>query len=310
MAAPLAQVPGSVQPVKPAASVDPGPTPSANAAAPGSPAADRAPDSAEANRLRLAPLTFADPWRWLARGGADLMAAPGLALFYGVCFWGMALLLGWVFRSNPEYTMSIASGCLLLGPFLAMGLYDASRRRERGQKPELGLSLVCWDRHMGSMAMLVLVLLVLELIWGRASLVVFAVFFNTGMPSTTGVIQAVFNPENWEFVAVYTVVGGLFASLVYSIAVVSIPMILDRDTDAITAAITSLRVVLGHTGVMLLWAAIITVLVALALWPWGLGLVLLGPWLGHASWHAYRGAVLWPAPEAAAPVAPPSEPLG
>ncbi|MDD0814925.1 DUF2189 domain-containing protein [Curvibacter sp. HBC28] len=268
---------------------------------PNTPESGHAPDSAEASRLRLAPLHFSDPWRWLARGAADLIAAPGIALFYGVCFWGMALLLGWVFRSNPEYTMSIASGCLLLGPFLAMGLYDASRRRELGLKPELGRSIVCWDQHMGSMAMLVLVLMVLELIWGRASLVVFAVFFNTGMPSTTGVIQAVFNPENWEFVAVYTVVGGIFASLVFSIAVVSIPMILDRDTDAITAAITSIRVVLGHTGVMLFWGALITVLVALALWPWGLGLVLLGPWLGHATWHAYRGAVQWPGSSPASP---------
>ena len=252
------------------------------------------PDSAEADRLTLAHLHWADPLRWLQRGALDLAAAPGIALFYGLCFWGMALVLGWVFRSSPEYTMSIASGCLLVGPFMAMGLYDVSRRREAGQRPELGLSITCWDRHLGSMAMLVLVMIVLELLWGRASLVVFAVFFNTGMPSTTGVIDAIFNPENWEFVAVYTIVGGIFASLVYSIAVVSIPMILDRDTDAITAAITSLRVVFTHIGIMLFWAALITVLAVAALWPWGAGIVLVGPWLGHASWHAYRGSVQWP----------------
>jgi len=74
---------------------------------------------------------------------------------------------------------------------------------------------------------------------------------------------------------------------------VSIPMILDRDTDAITAAITSLQVVFENFGVMLLWGATITFMVALALLPWGLGLVLVGPWLGHASWHAYRGSVGW-----------------
>jgi uncharacterized membrane protein len=71
-------------------------------------------------------------------------------------------------------------------------------------------------------------------------------------------------------------------------------MILDRDTDAITAAITSLRVVFTRTGVMLFWAALITALVVAALWPWGAGIVLVCPWLGHASWHAYRGAVRWP----------------
>ena len=118
-------------------------------------------------------------------------------------------------------------------------------------------------------------------------------FFNTGMPSTTGVIKAIFNPDNWEFLAVYLVVGGIFAGLVYSIAVVSIPMILDRDTDAISAAITSLQVVFGNLGVMVLWGVLITMLVLVALIPWGLGLLFIGPWLGHASWHAYRGSVRW-----------------
>ena len=241
----------------------------------------------------MVPLGWGAPFRWLDLGWHDLLAHPGIAAFYGGCFWLMALTLGFVFRSRPEYTMSIASGCLLVGPFLAMGLYEVSRRREQGLAPDLGSSITCWDAHLRSMGMLVLVLIVLELLWGRASLVVFAVFFNTGMPSTTGVLNAVFNPENWEFVAVYLAVGGVFAALVYATAVVSIPMILDRDTDAISAAITSIRVVFENTGVMLLWGLLLSALVVLALWPWGVGLVLIGPLLGHASWHAYRGAVAW-----------------
>ena len=241
----------------------------------------------------LLPLGLLDPWRWLTRGASDLLAAKSIGLFYGLCFWLMAAVLGAVFRNLPEYTLSIASGCLLVGPFLALGLYEVSRRREAGLRPSLALSLTCWDRHLGSMGLLVLVLIVLELLWGRASLVVFAVFFNTGMPSTTGVLQAVFNPENWEFLLVYGLVGGLFAALVYGVSVVAIPMILDRDTDAISAAITSLQVVFENPLVMLCWGLLITGLIAVALLPWGLGLVLVGPWLGHASWHAYRGTVRW-----------------
>lgn len=246
----------------------------------------------------LNPLGWGDPFRWLVRGLQDLIAAPGIAAFYGLCFWGMAVSLGWVFRAQPEYTMSLASGCLLVGPFLAMGLYETSRRREAGLAPELGASITCWDSHMGSMGMLVLVLIVLELLWGRASLVVFAVFFNTGMPSTTGVMQAVFNPQNWQFVVVYIMVGGVFAALVFSSMVVSIPMILDRDTDALTAGIASIRVVLENPGVMLLWGMLITVLVVLSLLAWGAGLLVVGPVLGHASWHAYRAAVAAPVPVA------------
>ena len=251
------------------------------------------PPPSEVPLKEIIELRLGDPFHWLLLGWRDLMAAKGIGLFYGACFLFMAMVLGAVFRSKPEYAMSIASGCLLVGPFLAMGLYEVSRRRELGMLPELGASLTCWDSHLRSMGMLVLVLIVLELLWGRASLVVFAVFFKTGMPSTTGVINAIFNPENWEFLAVYVVVGGVFAGMVYAISVVSIPMILDRDTDAISAAITSLQVVFGNVAVMLLWGVLITSLVVVAFIPWGLGLLVIGPWLGHASWHAYRGSVLW-----------------
>ena len=260
------------------------------------------PPPSDAPRKTIVPLAWGQPFVWLRKGGADLLAHPGIAAFYGVAFCTMAIVLAAVFRSKPEYTMSIASGCLLVGPFLAMGLYEVSRRRELGIAPELGASVTCWDRHLGSMGLLVLVLVVLELLWGRASLVVFAVFFNTGMPSTTGVLEAVFNPQNWEFVAAYAAVGGAFAMLVFSTAVVSIPMILDRDTDAISAAITSLEVVFHNTGVMVLWGLLLTALVVLAmLLPWSLGLLVVGPWLGHASWHAYRGAVQWPGDGTVAP---------
>jgi uncharacterized membrane protein len=246
------------------------------------------------NTATTSTLALSDPLQWLVRGAHDLKAAPALSLFYGACFWAMAAVLGAVFRNRPEYTMSFVSGCFLLGPFLAMGLYEASRRREAGLPQDLGASLTCWDRHLGSMGTLVLVLVLLELLWGRASLVVFAVFFDTGMPTTATVLQAVFNPRNWEFVAVYTLVGGVFALLVFSTCVVSIPMILDRDTDAITAGIASIEVVTSRTGPMLLWGALIVVLLLGAmLLPWAAGVLLVGPWLGHASWQAYRGCFAW-----------------
>lgn len=242
----------------------------------------------------LLPVRLTDPLRWLRAGWTDLRAAPGIALFYGVCFWLMAVTLQAVFRNKPEYTISFVSGCFLVGPFLALGLYEVSRRREQGLPQSLGASLACWEGHLGSMGMLVLVLLLLELLWGRASLVVFAVFFNTGMPTTASVMQAVFNPKNWQFIGVYLLVGWVFAALVFSTCVVAIPMILDRDTDAITAGIASMQVVALRTGPMVVWGALIVALVLGAiLLPWSAGLLLVGPWLGHASWHAYRGSFAW-----------------
>ena len=166
-----------------------------------------APSAEPAPAMQIAALRLADPLRWLAAGWRDLLAAKGIALFYGICFWLMAVVLGAVFRNSPEYATSFLSGCFLVGPFLAMGLYEVSRRREQGLPQDLGASLTCWDSHLGSMGMLVLVMLLLELLWGRASLVVFAVFFNTGMPSTAGVVRAIFNPANWQFIAVYLAGG-------------------------------------------------------------------------------------------------------
>lgn len=145
------------------------------------------------------------------------------------------------------------------------------------------------------MGMLTGVLLVLALLWGRASLVVTALFFNTIMPSDFDVMEAALNADNWEFVMAYAVVGGAFAALVFGLAVVSVPMILDRDTDAITAAITSMEVVGKNGAAMLLWAVQIALLVGVSvLLPMALGLAVVGPLLAHASWHAYRDSVRWP----------------
>lgn len=260
-----------------------------------SPAPERLdPPAARAPTRQLRALGWRDPFRWLGLGAKDLRAAPGISLFYGLCFWGMALLLGAVFRRMPEYTLSFVSGCFLLGPFLAMGLYEVSRRNEQGLPQDLAGSLTCWDRRLGSMGLLVLVLLLLELLWGRASLVVFAVFFDTGMPTTASVLEAVFSPRNWPFVAAYAMVGGVFGALVFCTCVVSIPMILDRDTDAISAGIASIQAVTGRTGPMLLWGAlIVALLVGALLLPWAIGVLAVGPWLGHSSWHAYRGCFAW-----------------
>ena len=251
------------------------------------------PPASDVPKKEILKLNFSDPFIWLRKGWQDLLSFKSCTTFFGVCFFVMAVVLGIVFRNKPEYTMSIVSGCLLLGPFLALGLYEVSRRNELGLPKSFIQSTTCWRNHIRSMGMLVLVLIVLELLWGRASLVVFAVFFNTGMPSTTGVMEAIFNAQNLEFLLVYAMVGGVFAALVFAVSVVSIPMILDRDTDAISAAITSIQVVFVNLPVMLLWGALLTVLVAVALIPAGLGLIVIGPWLGYATWHAYRGSVKW-----------------
>ena len=248
----------------------------------------------EASRKEIISLSWTDPFHWLRLGWRDLMAHPGTSLFYGLPFWCMALVIHGLFHKEPEYVMTLVSGCLLAGPFVAMGLYDLSRRREQGQATDFMASLTCWKHHMPSLGLLVGVLVVLELMWGRVSLVMLALFYNTGMPTSADVMEAVLNIDSLEFVAAYIAASGIFAILVFTLSVVSIPMVLDRDTDAITAAILSAEVVRLNPGVMLLWGALIVVMIVLSLLlPLALGLVVVGPLLGHASWHAYRGSVRW-----------------
>jgi uncharacterized membrane protein len=238
----------------------------------------------------LRPLTLADPFHWLARGWRDVLRCPGIGLFYGGCFMLMGWLLLQVYEAAPAYVMALSAGFLLMGPFLCLGLYRASQRLERGEKPDFGDSLLAWDTRTGQLAIFGFVLLVLEMLWGRATLVIFAVSFD-GMPDLKGSLRALTDPDNLGFTLTWIVVGAVFAALIFAISVVSIPMILDRQTDAITAGLTSFRLVLTQPAVMLFWAALITLLVAAALLPWFAGLLVVGPLLGHASWHAYRAAV-------------------
>ncbi len=238
----------------------------------------------------LNTLRWTDPLRWLALGWRDFIRAPSIGVFYGLVFMVMGWALLKVYEHAPAYTLALSAGFLLMGPFLCLGLYRVSQRLEAGQKPDLGDSLLAWDTRTGQLAIFGFVLLVLEMLWGRATLVVFAVSFD-GMPDFKGSLLALLDPANIEFIIAWTAVGAIFAGLIYAISVVSIPMILDQQTDAITAGLTSLRLVLTQTGVMLWWGALVAVITVLALLPWFAGLLLVGPVIGHASWHAYRAAV-------------------
>jgi uncharacterized membrane protein len=255
---------------------------------PDSPGTAVAPSPSPAIVLRT--LRFGDPFRWLTLGWRDFLRAPGIGLFYGGCFMVMGWALLKVFEAAPAYTLALSAGFLLMGPFLCLGLYRVSQRLEKGEQPDFGDSLLAWDTRIGPLAIFGLVLLVLEMLWGRATMVVFAVSFD-GMPDFKGSLLALLQPENLPFIVAWAAVGAVFAGLIYAVSVVSIPMLLHRPVDAITAGLTSLRLVFTQTGVMLLWAALLAGLVFLALLPWFAGLLVVGPVLGHASWHAYRAAV-------------------
>ncbi len=253
---------------------------------------ERHDDPAEADTpaITLRPLHLADPLRWLQLGWRDFIRCPGIGVFYGACFMVMGWALLKVYEAAPAYTLALSAGFLLMGPFLCLGLYRASQRLEAGEKPGFGDSLLAWDTRTAQLGIFGFVLLVLEMLWGRATLVIFAVSFD-GMPDLKGSLLALLDPENIGFITAWALVGAVFATLIFAISVVSIPMILHRQTDAITAGLTSLRLVLAQPGVMFGWALLIALIVGAALLPYFAGLLVAGPVVGHASWHAYRAAV-------------------
>jgi uncharacterized membrane protein len=236
------------------------------------------------------PLRLSDPLHWLVLGWRDFRRCPGIGVFYGVCFFLMGHALLAVFHSAPEYVLALSAGFLLMGPFLSLGLYHASRELQQGRVPSLPQSLLAWEASKGAMAVFAGVLLILEMLWGRASLVVFAVSFNT-IPSAHNVLQQLLDPENLDFLITYTCVGSVFAGLIFVTSVVAIPAIMDRQMDAITAGLSSIRACLDHPLVMFWWGMLVVLLTLLAMLPYFLGLIVLGPVVGHATWHAYRSVM-------------------
>lgn len=234
------------------------------------------------------------PLGWIAKGWKDFTSCPIASLFYGFCFTGMGLLITFVFEHAYEYTAGLSSGFLLLGPFLAMGLYEISRRRELGQACALIPTLSVWRRNISNLGIFAVVLGVVFLVWARASLVVFALFYTEDLPNLSGFLAQIVAFENLEFLLVYLGVGLLFATIVFAISVVSIPLMLDRDQDAVSAMLTS-AIALGRNPTsMAVWAFLIVSFTMVGFLTFHIGLVILMPLIGHASWHAYREIVLPP----------------
>ena len=249
-----------------------------------------APEQASIFSLPLADLPVSAPLDWIKKGYADFMCSPKTGLFYGLCFFLMGRTLWTVFNSAPAYVLALSAGFLLVGPFLCLGLYHSSREIEQGRSTSLRQSLMAWRPTMGAMGIFAGVLLILEMIWARASLIVFAVTFNN-VPSAESTLSQLFTMDNIGFMITYAVVGGIFAGLIFVTSAISIPMIMDRQVDAVSAGLTSIRACFQNPGAMFFWGFLITLLIGLSMLPFFLGLLIVGPVMGHATWHAYRAIV-------------------
>ncbi|MGI9247058.1 MAG: DUF2189 domain-containing protein [Steroidobacteraceae bacterium] len=271
------------------------------------------PDPAPAEAVAIDALPFVAPCRivatsapvdWIRRGWRDFRAAPRQSLTYGAVVVLLSLAMAYVtIRFGGDWELlALVSGFILVAPLVAVGTYSISEQLERGVRPSLRRCFLDERRAFGNLMVFALMLMVVFLVWWRAASAVH-VFFPVDMttPEWTDYLQ---------FLAIGGAVGSLFALIVFAVAAFSLPMLVDRDVDSITAAVTSVNAVLRNKKPMAVWAAMIVVAVtpgfALLLLGrergahFAVAMLLLGftlPLVGHATWHGYRAtidAAAWP----------------
>ena len=229
---------------------------------------------------------------WLRAGWKDFRVHSGPSIAYGVLVFVISLaIVGGLFRLGWDYILfpSLA-GFMVVGPIIATGLYEKSRRIAAGEPVSLSRMIFVQPRSGPQILFTGVLLCLLMLLWMRAAVIVYALFFGLlPFPGLSHVSSMLFmTPTGWAMLVVGAVIGALFAALSFAISAYSIPMLLEERVDALTAMGTSVAVVGQNLRPMLAWGAIVLGLFLLGLATGLIGLIVVFPVLGHGTWHAYR----------------------
>jgi uncharacterized membrane protein len=243
-----------------------------------------------ARRQRNLPATAA--LGWLAEGWKDLWRQPLPSLAYGLAVFAVSIAIIWgLFWLELDYILFPAlAGFMVVGPLVAIGLYQKSRALEAGETVGLGRMIFVKAASGAQVWFTGAILCLLMMVWMRAAVIIYALFF--GLRPFLGLDQIVplllTTLEGWAMLVVGTAVGGLFAAFSFAISTFAIPMLLDERTDAFTAMGTSISLVWNNLPVMLTWGTIVLALFLVSVATGLLGLIVVFPLLGHATWHSYR----------------------
>jgi len=251
------------------------------------------PHAARMNLPGIRRARFDQPFHWLRDGARDMIKAWPLSLFYGVVFALLGYGLVHSAADKPHLAMALISGFLFVAPVLASVFYCVSHRLEHHHKlPHLFVPLLSWRANPASLGLYALMLVFVLSVWERISAILVGLFLGgSGIGSLADLLSVQAIQQHTDFVLAYLAFGGVLALMVFSLSVVSLPMLLHRKVDFATALVTSFMTTRLNFPVLLLWAALIAVLVTIGMATDFIAMAVIFPWLGHASWHAYRELV-------------------
>ena len=235
------------------------------------------------------------PWRWLSAGWQDIKAAPAQSLGYGLALAIISYLLTISVVASGMYFLfpQLLAGFFLVAPLLAIGLYAISRQLEAGEEASLGKAMKqVWTNSFHTFNM-GLVLIVSLIAWVTLAHLIVALTFTGITPATwQGFLTSLFGSwEGLQLLVVGISSGAVIAFIIFSISAVSVPMLLDRNSNVFDAIQTSWNAVRSNFLPMLLWAAILVAIIIAGFITLYVGLVILFPLAAHATWHAYRDLV-------------------
>lgn len=231
-------------------------------------------------------------FQWLRAGWRDFRVQPMPSLFYGIVIFVISAgIVAGLFVSGLDSILFPAlAGFVVVGPILAIGLYEKSRCLAAGEPVSLARMIFVDPASGGQILFTGVMLCGLMLLWMRAAVIIYALFFGMRpFPGLQQVVTTLFTtPTGWAMLIVGTAIGALFAAFSFAISTFSIPMLLEQRLDALTAMGSSMALVWNNLPVMLTWGAIVLVLFLFAVATGLLGLIVVFPVLGHGTWHAWR----------------------
>ena len=258
---------------------------------------DRHSEELRRQKIKINQLDMSSPGKWIKAGWKDIKTTPGTSLAYGTLFAALGMLLVYAYSSSSHIVFAITTGFLLLGPFLAVGLYAISRNSQDQAKCETKMSFFKGIKagcgNPDCIAMYALLLGIITVAWVRLSAILAALFFGSQLLTSHDmtVMELLFSENSMGFLTAYVIVGGLLALFVFSISAISIPMIMDKEMDCITTSMTSFKAVMKNKMPMIYWAILIVFFTGIGMATLGLGLIVTMPLIGHATWHAYRDLI-------------------